>query len=147
MTPGAVTGDGFGNALQRNAVDHDVLVIGPSAIADRGQPGGLDEGKALAEHSGRGVELAELFPVRGAITGLFLELADRALDRVLAGGFVTDEASRKLEAELAERDAVLLDQDHFAVVDRQDHRRAHPSGAAGILPAAAPPGLDELAGP
>src|SRR5690606_36556558 len=143
----AVLGNGLGNALERYPEHDDVLVLRPAAVADPAQPGGFDQREALAEHPGGGPELAEILPMGGTIAGLFLELADRAFDRTLAGLFVADQPRGQLQAELAERHAVLLDQDDLARVDRQDHGGAHVARAAVIYPASAAPGLDEAAGP
>src|SRR5690606_41732760 len=84
----AVLGNGLGNALERYPVHDDVLVLRPAAVADPAQPGGLDQREALAEHPGGGPELADILPMGGTIAGLFLEFADRAFDRTLAGLFV-----------------------------------------------------------
>src|SRR5690606_11689782 len=142
-----VLGDGFRDPAQRHTVNHNVLVIGSSAVADFCQPGRLDQCEALTEHSWRRIELAQLLPVRRMIAGLFFEFARRAFERVLTVGLVADQARWQFEAELAERNAKLLDQDRLTGVDRQHHCRAHAPWAAGVLPAPATLRLDELARP
>src|SRR5690606_10486896 len=126
----AMLGDGVGDAFERHSMHDDVLMIGPAAVTDAGQSGGPDEGETLAEHSRRRVELAEFLPVRRAITGLFLQFARRALDRILAVGLVADQAGRKLKAELAERHPILLDQDRLPGIDREDHGGSHVARSA-----------------
>ena len=60
---------------------------------------------------------------------------------------IADQTGGQLEAALAERHAVLLDQQDMAVVDREDHRRADAACAADVFPPAALLGGDELALP
>ena len=128
-------------------MDDDVLARCTTAFAYFGQAGRPHERKAFAEHPRRRVELAEIFPLRGVVAGFLLELAHRAFERFLALGFVADQPGGQFEAELAERDAVLLDQHHVAGIEREDHRRADVARSRGILPAPATLGDDELAGP
>src|SRR4051812_7878691 len=61
---------------------------------------------------------------------------------------VADQPCGELEAALAERHAVLVDQqDMVVLVDRDDHRRLDPVGAGDELPFALALGLDPLAFP
>src|SRR5690606_41364810 len=95
----------------------------------------------------RGSARAEILTMRRAIAGLSPELACRALARGLAVGRVADQPCGQFAAALAERDAILLDQDNLASINRQDHRGPHIPGPPGVFPASTALRLDELARP
>src|SRR5690606_11743943 len=105
------------------------------------------QGEALRQHSRRRPELAEVFPMRGDVAGLLLELALRAGHGIFTRLLVADQPGGHFQTAPADRHAVLLYEDDVAGVDGKNHRGADSPGARGVLPPPAAPGLDETAGP
>ena len=85
--------------------------------------------------------------MRRAVAGFLLQLALGAGEGILFLRVIPDQTGGKLEAILAERHPVLLDQQDMSRIECQDHCRADVAGAPGVFPASPPLGDHETAGP
>ena len=65
----------FADPPERHAMHDDLLVFRAATFADLGQPGGAQQDEAFAQHPGRGIEFAELLPLRRAVVGFLFEFA------------------------------------------------------------------------
>src|SRR5687768_5392636 len=114
----------------------DILMLGAAPFPAARDAVRADQGEALRQHAGRGVEIAEPLDAAGGEAGFLLELLDcGAFDRRLRV-LVADQPGGKLEAAPADRQPLLVDQDHLSLVLGDDDNRADVADAARIFPLA-----------
>ena len=124
-----------GDVVAGDQMDVDVLMLGAAALADLAQAVRANQREAFrAAGPARTWNSPSTFDPLGGVAGLFLQLLDRRFFDRRVRVLVADQAGGKLEAALADRHAILVDEDDLALMLGDDDDGVHAAACARHIP-------------